>query len=74
MTGTFKDAFRRKLEKIEADAREAGINYTVICREAGVSRATPDRWKRKTPKTIDLMDRMQEIVDRHRAAAQSRAA
>lgn len=66
---TFTDDFRSRVSKIEAEARACGLNWTSICQEAGISRATPDRWKKSTPKTIELVDRMERIVARHKAAA-----
>jgi hypothetical protein len=64
---TFEDVFRSRVAKIEADARAVGLNFTSICKEAGISRATPDRWKRATPNTISIVTRMEEIVARKRA-------
>jgi len=66
---SFEALFKRRLEKIEADAKAIGLNFTSICKEAGFSRATPDRWKRSVPKTVQMVTKMEEIVDRHRAGA-----
>lgn len=67
---TFTDDFNSRITKIEADARACGLNWTSICKEAGLSRATPDRWKRKPPMTVAIVSRMEEIVARHKAAKQ----
>lgn len=64
---TFDDEFKKRIEKIEADAKSVGLNFTSICKEAGISRATPDRWKRVSPKTIQIVTKMEEIVAKHRA-------
>jgi len=64
---TFEDVFRQRVAKIESDARAVGLNFTSICKEAGISRATPDRWKRATPNTVSIVTRMEEIVARKRA-------
>lgn len=61
-TQTFEAVFRSRVAKIEADARAVGLNFTTICKEAGISRATPDRWKRGTPRTIEIVDQMEKIV------------
>jgi transposase-like protein len=61
---TFADDFKDRITKLERDALDAGLNLTEVCRQAGVSRATPDRWRRKTPKTISLVSRMEQIVAR----------
>lgn len=65
----FTEDFRAKISAIEAEAKECGLNWTSICKEAGLSRATPDRWKRKTPKTIEVVSKMQQIVARHKEAS-----
>lgn len=62
---TYEDEFKARVAKLEKDASAAGTNLTEVCREAGVSRATPDRWRKKTPKTIALICRMEAIVERH---------
>jgi len=66
-TETFTDAFLERIRAIETDARAVGLNFTSICKEAGVSRATPDRWRKSTPKTIEIVTKMEEIVSRHKA-------
>ena len=73
LTGVFKDLLRQ----IEADAKAVGLKWTAICKEAGLSRATPDRWKKKTPNTVALVTKIEEIVARHKtedAAPNSNAA
>lgn len=64
---TFTEVFRQRVEKIEADAKEVGLNFTSICKEAGISRATPDRWKRSTPKTVKLIQKIEDIIEARRA-------
>lgn len=66
---TFEDEFRKRIEKLESDAKSIGLNFTSICREAGVSRATPDRWKKSTPTTIALVAKMESIVADKMSAA-----
>lgn len=58
----FDDVFRRRIEAIEADAKAVGLNFTSICKDAGISRATPDRWKRSTPKTIRIITKMEHYI------------
>jgi len=67
MITTFTDTFKRRIADIEARAKAAGLNFTSICKEAGISRATPDRWKKSTPKTIAIVTRMEEIVAQREA-------
>lgn len=66
-TTSFGDMFKARIDKIEADAKTVGLNFTSICKEAGISRATPDRWKRQIPKTIEIVDRMETIVNKRKA-------
>lgn len=66
----FTDVFRDRLEKIEKDAVAVGLDFTKICRETGVSRSTPDRWKRKVPKTISLVTKMERLVEKEKTAQQ----
>ena len=63
----FDDVFKKRIEKIEVDAKAVGLNFTSICQKAGISRATPDRWKRSTPKTIAIVSQMEQIVASHKA-------
>lgn len=58
----FSDVFRDALDKIETDARKVDLNLTQLCKMTGISRATPDRWRKKMPKTIELIDEMQDII------------
>lgn len=64
---TFEDEFRQRLAAIERDAAEIGETWSSICRETGISRATPDRWKAHTPNTVLLLDAMAGFVAKRRA-------
>lgn len=64
---TFTKTFRDRLSAIETEAFAMGLNWTTICKDAGISRATPDRWKRSTPATIKLIDKMEQVVAKHKA-------
>lgn len=55
--------FRNKLYDLESRGKNVGLNLTTICRIAGISRATPDRWKRQSPMTIQILTRIEEIVE-----------
>lgn len=75
MANNFVDAFKDALAGIEAGAKEAGSSITEICRETGISRTTPDRWKENPPITIELVARMQDAVNRKlKKAARKKAA
>lgn len=65
---TFAEDFQAKIAEIEQEANACGLNWTSLCKEAGLSRATPDRWRKKIPKTIEVVTKMQEIIARHKQA------
>jgi hypothetical protein len=62
--GPFDRAFRAQLDKIEEGAKSIGANMTIVCRQAGVSRAGPVRWRNDVPNTIKLLDRMSAVVEK----------
>lgn len=64
---TFEDEFTERIDRLESAAHEVGLNFTLICRQAGISRATPDRWRRDAPKTIKLVAKIETIIERERA-------
>lgn len=58
----FVDVFNDAITKLEIDAKAIGSNMTEVCREAGVSRTTPDRWKEKPPATVATLAKLQDFV------------
>jgi transposase-like protein len=65
--GSFSRAFAAKIDEIELRALRAGTNLTAVCRAIKISRSTPDRWRRKLPRTIKLLDKMEaEVVSKER--------
>ena len=72
MTNNFTDTFKKRIAEIEAEAHAVGLNFTSICKEAGISRATPDRWKRETPKTIRIITLMEEAIAKRKAELPAR--
>ena len=66
---TFGEVFRARLDRIVEDSEAAGINLTIVCALAGISRATPDRWRRSLPKTIALIETMEGIIEDHKKQA-----
>lgn len=59
---TFTEEFKHRLAAIEADGKLIGLNFTTICEGVNVSRATPDRWKKKIPCTVELVTKMEAFV------------
>lgn len=58
----FQNQFQEALAQLEADAKAAGTNLTAICKECGISRTTPDRWKQTVPVTVRLLSQMQDAI------------
>jgi transposase-like protein len=59
---TFIDEFNDAITSISARAQKIGSSITEVCRRASVSRASPDRWRKKPPHTVDLVAKMQKTV------------
>lgn len=60
--GTLSREFIDRLNSIEERAHKVGKTMTHICRDSGVARATPDRWRASTPLTLQLIDKMEAVV------------
>lgn len=58
----FSAAFLAKLDDIELRALNAGLNLTAMCKSMHISRSTPDRWRRRIPRTIAIIDQMEKCV------------
>ncbi|BCP56218.1 hypothetical protein K32_48350 [Kaistia sp. 32K] len=61
-SATFTGEFHSRLDSIIERGKAAGLNLSDICKKAGVARATPDRWKAKAPKTIQVVDQLEAAV------------
>lgn len=62
MEKNFVDIFNDAVDALETDAEAAGTNITAVCRDAGVSRAAPVRWKKEPPLTVRLVAKMQDRI------------
>lgn len=60
--GEFEQQFQARLNEIEARGKAVGLTLTHICRQSGVARATPDRWRKDTPLSVKLIDKMEAVV------------
>lgn len=58
----FDAVFQASLDRIIREAKAAGLSVSALCRRAGISRTTPDRWRQESPETIRLLARMEKIV------------
>lgn len=69
-TKNIERVFTDSLSDLKSDAKAAGLSLSAVCKQAGVARATPDRWALNPPKTIRTLAKMQDIVA-EKAAQQS---
>lgn len=60
MKTTLTVEFTARANDIRARALAAGSSITQLCKLAGTARATPDRWLKRAPKTIALIDKLEE--------------
>lgn len=58
----FDQVFYKYLDNLERRAHAVGMTLTDLCRDSGVSRATPDRWRKSLPKTIQNVCDLEAIV------------
>ncbi|ENW4943600.1 hypothetical protein ACFLMW_003748 [Salmonella enterica] len=59
---TLEDEFKRRAQQLSDRAKAAGTNITELCRIAGVSRTTPERWNKRVPKSISIFDLVFEAL------------
>jgi hypothetical protein len=59
---SYSKEFITNLNDLERRALLAGTNLTAISKEIGISRATPDRWRRRIPKTLKILDQIEARV------------
>ena len=60
--GTFEAEFNRRLSSIIKRGEAVGMTVTKLCKQTGTARATPDRWRKKAPLSITLVDRLEAEV------------
>lgn len=73
----FSETFQQRLNDIERRALLAKTNLTAVCKAVNISRSTPDRWRRRIPRTIKLIERMEKFVaaaEKRQEAASARTA
>lgn len=59
---TLEKEFMRRVKQLNERAKAAGTNITELCRIAGVSRTTPERWNKRVPKSITIFDLVFEAL------------
>lgn len=60
----FSTVFLNRINDIERRALGLGSSLTAICKGIGISRATPDRWRHEVPRTIEIVDQMEQWLDK----------
>lgn len=68
-SGSFSAAFSARIDNLIQRSKAAGLNVTKLCKETGIARATPERWIKRPPLSIQLVDKMEEAVVRAEQAA-----
>ncbi len=53
------------IKSLKARCAAAGTNITEVCREAGVSRSTIERWKQKPPKSLQILNSLEAKLAEH---------
>lgn len=61
--GKFEKIFSDTIKDIEDRAKEAGTTITQLCKDADIARATPDRWKKRAPNSVVLIDKMLKALE-----------
>ena len=55
--------FDVRVREVIERGRAVGMSLSAICAKAKVSRATPDRWLLRPPKTVQTLDAMEAAVE-----------
>lgn len=58
----FQALFYEYLDELERRAHAQGLTLTDLCRDSKVARATPDRWRKALPKTIQNVCDLEAVV------------
>jgi transposase-like protein len=48
---------------IATRAAERGISISKLCEEVGIHRDTLEKWKRKTPKSIEILKKIDQVLN-----------
>lgn len=54
--------FAQRIRDLDARVRAIGVSWSQICRATGTARATPDRWLRRVPKSVETMAAMEKAI------------
>lgn len=60
--GSAEASFLQRLDSVEARGKKLGLTMPQVTAGAGVARATPERWRRKVPQSVLLMDKLEAFL------------
>ncbi|ELN0682984.1 hypothetical protein RY654_003253 [Escherichia coli] len=69
---TFCEEFDDRIKNIVNRAEMCGVSVAELCRRAGISRSTPDRWLLRIPKSIVCVDLFLEELEKEEALRHER--
>lgn len=70
---TFDDDFLARLSAIEDEAKLLGESWSSICRNNGISRATPQRWRKEIPHTVTKVAEIEQYLRSRRKELEAAA-
>ncbi|WOL24250.1 particle associated protein [Yersinia phage fHe-Yen8-01] len=68
---TLTQEFDDRIKNIKRRAEKCDISVAELCRRAGISRATPDRWFLRVPKSIRVVDMFISELNKIESAIQA---
>lgn len=57
-TGKMENTFNY----LKSECEKLGVSLSEVCRRAGVDRSVIERWKKKEPKTVQILRRLEEAI------------
>ncbi len=51
------------LTTLKIECVKAGTNLTQLCKKAGISRTTIDRWEKELPKSLKVLDALRLALE-----------
>lgn len=52
------------VKELQVKCAQAGTNLSEVCRDAGVSRSTIERWKKKPPASITHLRKLEDAIQK----------
>lgn len=67
----FDVEFTQRVRELDARAKAINLSWSQICRTTGTARATPDRWMRRPPKSVETLAAMEAAIEAAEAEARA---